>query len=208
MLKQLPVGSMANFCYITGADASSRAVVVDSGWDVPAITAALKELKRTPEAILLTHGHFDHVRASVELGRKFGIPVYIHEADAAMMETFPDQLVKVSSGQEVQFAGLTFKFINTPGHTPGSCCILAGSSLFTGDTLFVEEVGRVDLPGSNPEQMYESLLSLAKLPHETAVYPGHAYGPRASSTIGDELLHNPYLKLAVKGKGYFMEAMA
>jgi len=208
MLKQLPVGPMANFCYIAGADASSSAVIVDPGWDVPGITAALKDLKRSPEAILLTHGHFDHVRAAAELSRAFAIPVYIHEVDVPLLESAPEKLVKVSSGQEVSAAGLSFKFINTPGHTPGSCCILAGGMLFTGDTLFVEEVGRVDLPGSNPEHMYESLLSLSRLPQETAVYPGHAYGPRAVSTIGDELSHNPYLKLAVKGKGYFMEAMA
>ena len=100
----------------------------------------------------------------------------------------------VDGGDEVAVGGFKVKFVHTPGHTPGSQCFLVGNALVSGDTLFIGSCGRVDLPGSDPEEMYRSLQTLGSLPEETVLYPGHNYADRPKSTIGDEKRTNMMLR--------------
>ena len=127
------------------------------------------------------------------------LPVYIHEIEAEhMMEMTgtPEHLVRrMKDGDTIELGNVSIEVLHTPGHSPGSCGLLAHGHLIAGDTLFVQGIGRVDLPGSSADDMFHSLERLKALPPETKVYPGHNYGPAASSTIGQELERNPYLRV-------------
>ncbi len=179
-LRQLAVGPMQNFSYLVGAAAGQECVVVDPGWDAEKILASARSEGRRIAAILLTHGHFDHLGALKELSRAVPVPVISSQG----------------KDQDAAFAGLELRFLHTPGHTPDSQCILAAGQLFTGDTLFLDCCGRTDLPGSSPAQMHQSLRRLAELPAPTMIWPGHDYGPKPSATLGEVLQFNPYLAAA------------
>ena len=116
-------------------------------------------------------------------------------------------LVKVEGGETTRVGSIQVKFIHTPGHTPGSQCFLIGNSLVAGDTLFINSCGRIDLPGSNPEDMYNSLQTLSKLVDETVLFPGHNYSGQSSDTLGSQKKHNMYLHLTTKSLQEFLSAM-
>jgi glyoxylase-like metal-dependent hydrolase (beta-lactamase superfamily II) len=124
--------------------------------------------------------------------------VYIHKDEAPYVHRVTDlsdtDLHKVEGGDVVNVGQVPVKFIHTPGHTPGSQCFLVGDALVSGDTLFIGACGRVDLPGSDPKQLYESLGMLGKLPESTRLYPGHNYASTKSSTIGDQKRRNPFMR--------------
>jgi len=192
-LKQLAVGPMQNFAYLVGAGSSKECAVVDPGWDAAAILAAARKDGRAIRAIVLTHGHFDHVGGINDLLAAEDVPVYAHRADAAALTKALKAVRTLDEGQTVDAGGLELRCLHTPGHTPGSQCLLAGEQLFTGDTLFIDCCGRTDLEGSDPEAMHRSLRRLAALPGPTMVWPGHDYGPRPSATMREVLQLNPYL---------------
>jgi len=183
---------MMNYAYLVGDAKGENVVAIDTAWSADQIIDAAKKSGKKIEAILLTHTHFDHCNAVEELARKISVPVYVHEAEAGDL---PEDLNVKPTKKDmiVEVAGMAVHCIHTPGHTPGSQSFLIGDSLFTGDTLFVDGCGRVDLPGSSPKQMVASLADLAKLPDHIIVYPGHDYGPTPTSTIGDQKKNNPYL---------------
>ena len=124
--------------------------------------------------------------------------VHIHKAEAPYVNRVTDlsasDLHTVEAGDVVNVGQVPVKFIHTPGHTPGSQCFLVGDALVSGDTLFIGSCGRVDLPGSDPKQLYESLDTLGKLPDSTRLYPGHNYASAASSTIGEQKRKNPFMR--------------
>ncbi len=180
-LRQLAVGPMENFAYLMGAAPGGECVAVDPGWEAAKILAAARSGGCRVVAVLLTHGHFDHAGAVQELSREGDIPVFAFRGE---------------DGATAVLAGLEFRFLHTPGHTPDSQCILAAGQLFTGDTLFIDCCGRTDLNGSSPAQMHQSLRRLAALPAETMVWPGHDYGDRPRATLGEVLKMNPYLAAA------------
>lgn len=199
-VRQLKLGPMDNFSYLVWDEASGDTAVIDPAWDPAAITAAVKGGKLQLRAVLLTHAHPDHVNAVghfTALDKE--LPVHLHEADHFMLEAVPPSLKPAVSGEEIEVGSLKFKVLHTPGHTPGSVCYLAGKALFTGDTLFIGECGRVDLPGSSPEALYDSFVKLAALPDAAAVYPGHSYNGD-TSTLGVQKEYNLYLKLARLGR--------
>jgi glyoxylase-like metal-dependent hydrolase (beta-lactamase superfamily II) len=208
-LKQLPLGPMQNFVYLIGDRTTRRAVVVDPAWDIDAILAALAEDDMTLEAALITHFHPDHLGGSLMghkipgavelLERNQKVKVHIHKSEADYVPRVcglsPSDLSLTESGDEMAVGGQRIRFLHTPGHTPGSQCFLVGSNLVSGDTLFIGACGRVDLPGSNPAQMYDSLVNkLRALPDETVLYPGHDYADRPTSTIGEEKRRNMFLR--------------
>ncbi len=208
-LKQLPLGPMQNFVYLVGDSETRRAVVVDPAWDIDRIQQQLAADDMTLEAALVTHYHPDHIGGDVmghhiqgpvellERGEK--IKVYVHKSEADYVPRISglskSDLVASEGGDEVAVGGQRIRFMHTPGHTPGSQCFLVGDNLVSGDTLFVGGCGRVDLPGSDPSQMYDSLINkLRALPDETVLYPGHDYANRSSSTIGEEKQRNLFLR--------------
>lgn len=200
------VGPLGVNCSILGCETTRQGVVVDPGDDAERILAQLQQRNLTIVAIINTHGHFDHVGANRQLTQATGAPLYIHQADAPMLERVaktaamyglpgenspqPDRLLE--DGMLIEFGTHRLQVIHTPGHTQGGCCLYleAENKLIAGDTLFADGVGRTDLPGGSHQQLVASIKTrLFSLPDQVQVYPGH--GP--TTTIGHEKRHNPYL---------------
>lgn len=190
----LVMGAYQTNCYIIHEQHSSACCVIDPGYNPETILDTLDALGLTLEAILLTHGHFDHVGAVRDLAADTGCQVYICAEDLAL----PQQLTAgvlyhtqtYAEGTRLHLAGLDITVLQTPGHTPGSVCLLIDDTLFTGDTLFAGSCGRTDLPGGSWEQMRRSLDRLASLEPNYWVLPGHG----ESTSLSDEKKHNPYLQ--------------
>jgi glyoxylase-like metal-dependent hydrolase (beta-lactamase superfamily II) len=186
----LCVGPVRTNCYLVWPEGGSDCAVIDPGDDAPAILNALAQNGLTPQYILLTHGHFDHVGALRELRERYPeARTAIHAADSAKLN--PDILIE--DGEVCDAGGLRFRYLHTPGHTKGSGCWLCGDALYSGDTLFFEECGRCDLPGGSFAEMLRSLKRLSELEGDLLVYPGH---DRASD-LRHEREHNPYMLQAV-----------
>ncbi|MGB5295200.1 MAG: MBL fold metallo-hydrolase [Thermoanaerobaculia bacterium] len=202
-------GQMANFMYLIGDPGSRKALVVDPAWDVPSLLEVAQQDDYEVVGALITHYHPDHVGGDLwgvqvegvnRLLEEHQVPLYVnkHEAEGLKVVTgvSDSDMRKTDDGETLTLGQVEIRFLHTPGHTPGSQCFLLGDRLVAGDTLFVQGCGRVDLPGGDAEQMYYSLTQkLAKLPSQTVLYPGHHYGPSETSTIGNELQDNLYLRV-------------
>ena len=196
-IHQLSVGHMQNFCYLIGDPSSGEGVVVDPGFEGPKILEAAKKAKIQIKFILNTHCHFDHTGANKDIKEATGAKIAIHREDAKYLKHFtpPPPDIEMEDGLEIELGKIAFKYIHTPGHSPGSCIILVEGSVMTGDTLFVGSIGRCDLPGGSPEEMYKSLKTkVMQLPKESVIFPGHDYGPTPTSSLRRELEQNPYLR--------------
>ena len=176
-MKTLALGAYQTNCYLVWDESADTCVVIDPGYQPETVLAEVKRLGKEIAAILLTHGHFDHVGAVRDLAAETGCPVYLHEADLSM----PPQMTAgplyytntYDEGNFVELAGLSFKVLHTPGHTPGSVCYEAGEHLFTGDTMFEHGYGRTDLPGGDFSAIVQSLKRLMPLQQDHQIYPGH-----------------------------------
>jgi len=190
----LALGSYQTNCYIIHDEHSRTCCVIDPGYDANTILDKLDSLGLTLEAILLTHGHFDHVGAVKELAAETECDVYIHPDDLSM----PPMMTAGSlyytktftEGTQLKLAGLDIAVLHTPGHTPGSVCLLSETTIFSGDTLFQGSCGRTDLPGGDWATIVSSLKRLAALEGNFWVFSGH--GP--STTLRDEKKYNPYMR--------------
>ena len=218
--KQIEIGPMQNFAYVIGDPVTREALVIDAAWDIPALVNVAQQDGYTISKALVTHYHQDHlggefsgqhIQGAAELLEKVKAKVYIHKAEAEFLNKIAglsdSDLVKVEGGDTTQVGSIEVKFIHTPGHTPGSQCFLIGNSLIAGDTLFINSCGRIDLPGSNPEDMYHSLQTLSQLVDDTVLFPGHNYSGQPSDTLGNQKKHNMYLHLTTKSLQEFMSAM-
>ena len=195
-LKQLELGPMQNFIYLIGDPASREAAVIDPGWEVPAILAAVARDGYRLTAAFVTHHHFDHVMGLGPLLEQVDVPVYVHRDDASMVKIAPSSLRAVEGGETVEVGRVPVALIHTPGHTPGSQCLLVDGRLLTGDTLFIRACGRWDLPGGDPVRLYQSLTdTLKRLDDGTILCPGHHYAEELTSTIGEEKRANPFLQI-------------
>lgn len=179
-----------NFSYIVADEAIGEAVVVDPSYNAGELSRIVKVQNFCLKYIVCTHGHSDHTAGNIELLSMFNAKLVVHRLSGV------DAEVRVDDGDVLSVGEVELKVIHTPGHTPDSICLLVdGEKLLTGDTLFVGECGRTDLPGGNARHLYQSLFSkIAKLPGEVEVYPGHDYGAAPSSTIANELRSNYVLK--------------
>ncbi|MBI4353837.1 MAG: MBL fold metallo-hydrolase [Candidatus Omnitrophica bacterium] len=195
-LKQLELGSMQNFIYLLGDPTTKEAAVIDPGWEAPSILRAAEQDGYRLTGAILTHTHFDHVMGLEPLLKVVDMPVYVHEAEKGLLKIAVSSLKPVKQGDTIQIGSLPVTLIHTPGHTPGSQCLLVDDQLLSGDTLFIRACGRCDLPGGDPRALYNSLMNtLRKLDERTAVYPGHNYADIPTSTIGQEKQQNPFLKV-------------
>jgi len=209
-LRQIEIGPMQNYAYLVGDRQTHEAVVIDAAWDVPALIDVAQRDDMTIKAGLVTHFHPDHLGGSMmgmnitgaaELVGRLPVKIYIHKTEGPYAQRIaglsPGDMVLTESGDDLRVGDLEVKFLHTPGHTPGSQCFLVNGNLISGDTLFIGSCGRVDLPGSSPEDLYRSLNEKLKaLPEDTVLYPGHNYADRPTSTIGNEKARNPYMRFS------------
>lgn len=193
----LTLGEYQTNCYLV-ADEAGNAAVIDPGYTPERVLEAARSHGLTIRAILLTHGHFDHVGGVKALAEAARCPVWLDENELALPQTLTAGPLyytdAYTDGGAVRVGDLCFTVIETPGHTPGSVCLRCGGTLFAGDTLFSGSCGRVDLPGGDPRQMMASLRTLARIPEDLAVLPGH--GPATS--LNCERAFNPYLREALR----------
>ena len=192
----LVLGPMLNCIYVV--ENKGQAIVIDPSWDISTIENFLAEKELKPAAVFFTHAHQDHMTDADKFLKKYNLKGYLEERDEPFA-VLPKELLNLYKAPATfEIAGLKMEILATPGHTRGSVCIKIGGVLFTGDTLFVNSVGRTDLPGANPEDLIKSLISLTALPKDTVIYTGHSYGGQdgCKSTIAKELSSNPYFKMA------------
>jgi len=202
LFRQIKVGPMQNFSYIIRDEKTKDAAVVDAGWETNKLIEAANKEKLKINKIILTHSHYDHAQKADELASKAGADIYFHENEYDEIKKFiknPNiKAIKLKNNEEIKLGSIKIKAIHTPGHTPGAICLLVESKLLTGDTLFVNAVGRTDLAGGNSIKLFESLQKLKKLDDNVEVYPGHDYGEVPFSTIGGEKKTNPYFMCETK----------
>jgi hydroxyacylglutathione hydrolase len=218
-LRQAQIGPMANFVYFIGDTETHQAAVVDPAWDVDAILGFASKEGYEIDKILITHYHPDHlggsmmgqnIQGAADMLGRIKAKVYVNKAEAEGTKRVAglsdSDIVMVEAGDVFKVGEIPVKFLHTPGHTPGSQCFLVDGNLISGDTLFVNSCGRVDLPGSDPEAMYHSLNhTLKNLDDATVVYPGHAYSSESRTTIADQKRHNMYMRFPTLDD--FLDAM-
>ena len=202
-MNRYELGPIGTNCYVVRAhDRAHEAVVVDPGADAPRILEELAALEATCAAILITHGHWDHLGGVAELAQATGAPVYMADDERLLLEDVnsftppgvelqpysPD--VALQGNEVLELAGMSFETLRVPGHSPAHLAYHTEGAVFSGDLLFAGSVGRTDLPGADWDTLVESIRTLAdRYPRDTIVYSGH--GPE--TTIGAELDRNPFL---------------
>ncbi len=206
IVERLVLTSAESNCYLVGSDATRAALVIDPGEDAERISARLAALDLRPTLVAITHAHWDHVNAAAALARRYGAPVAMHPGDAELLRQVPEVTLERTGARGPEppairrplddddaldvASDLRLTVLHTPGHTPGSICLLGDGLVFTGDTLMAGWVGRTDRPGGDQLAIRHSLWErLLRLPEATVVHAGHL----ESTTIGDERRDNPYL---------------
>ena len=218
IVEQIPIGPMANFTYLVGSRSTREVAVVDPAWDIDGLLDHIARRDYTLTAALATHYHPDHVGGGMrghniagvaELLASSAVKVYAHRAEADGLRKVTglaaSDLVKVDSGDKLAVGAVEIEFLHTPGHTPGSQCFRVKNTLVSGDTLFIDGCGRVDLPGSDSEEMYHSLQKIKALPDHTLLLPGHNYSAVPSATLAEVKRGNAYL--AVKDLAAWRQVM-
>ena len=197
IIKQIEAGYLDNFSYIIGCEISHQALIVDPGPNAQKLVDMAAQENLDIKMIVNTHGHSDHTVGNNQLKALTGAKIIIHGKDA---DRFPSADLFLKDENQIQLGEIVIDVIHTPGHTPGGICLYALGNLFTGDTLFVGDSGRTDLPGGDRPTLAASIRKLMQLPDETIVWPGHDYGPTPTSTIGWEKRNN----VNAKEYGYFV----
>lgn len=199
-LKHLRVGPESNFIYLVGPSEESDTAAIDPSFEIEKALAVAREDGRRISKVLLTHTHGDHTAGLADLVKKTQAQVCVHRLEAqralAALKGVDHPMVwPLDEDDKICLGSLEGMVLHTPGHTPGGLCYLFEDKLFTGDTLFVGGCGRCDLAGGDPRILYQSLYEkLLSLSEDTIVYPGHDYGDKPISTIGQEKRTNPYLR--------------
>lgn len=201
LIKTLPVGQLETNCYVVTDEDALECAVIDPGDESNTILDYIEGNKLSCKAVMLTHAHFDHVGAVNAVLEATGAEFYMCEKDMELVKTgtsgrftTPENTHFYEDGDEVKVAGLTFRVMETPGHTPGGVTLVCGDAVFTGDTLFRGSCGRTDLPGGDMRAELRSLKRIAQLEGDYEVYPGHA----ESSMLSIEREHNPYVRHALE----------
>ena len=193
-IKTMPLGSYQTNCYLISLPEEKNCILIDPGFMPEYVLEQVHRAGKRVEAILLTHGHFDHVGGVKQIAAEENCRVFICKEDLALNPTLTDGAIfytdLYAEGDRLQLAGMELQVLQTPGHTPGSVCLMCEDVIFTGDTLFAGTCGRTDFPGGDYGQMMQSLKRLAELPGNYRVLPGHA----EESTMDRERRSNPFMQ--------------
>ena len=191
---------MQNFSYIVFDEHDKVGVIIDPSWDLEKILEFLEKNKISAKYIINTHTHFDHVLGNDQVAEITKAAIIQHEKSSLKKDR------SVREGEIINVGQIELEVLYTPGHSEDSICLIVDKEdIITGDTLFVGNIGRVDLPGSSPDSMYDSLSRIARLEDSLVVYPGHNYGMTPTSTILNERTNNPMLNF--KSKEAFLKYM-
>ena len=188
LVRQMAVGPMQNFVYLLADKSGGEGLVVDSGWETKPIVNAANKANVKVKFAVATHNHFDHTSSLRELADSLGAKVVAHQ------RSITEHDISVDGGDVLALGKAEVRVIYTPGHTEDSICLHDGEDLFTGDTLFIGNCGRTDLPGGSSRELFRSLHDvIMRLPPSTIIYPGHDYGDVPHRSLGEEALSNPVL---------------
>jgi len=186
---QVAVGPMQNFSYVVEDESTHEAIVIDPSWDLDKITQIVEEQNLNPKYIVNTHWHDDHTRGNEDLAKDLSVKIVQHNASDLKND------MTVSDGDSIKFGCSELVVYHTPGHSKDSICLVGDGKIFSGDTLFVGNCGRIDLPGGSSRELYHSLFDvISNLDDELVMYPGHDYGSSQTSTIGNEKVTNPVMQ--------------
>jgi glyoxylase-like metal-dependent hydrolase (beta-lactamase superfamily II) len=178
---QLEVGGMQNFTYVIEDEQTSEAVIIDPSWDLDLVLDVIEKNNLTVKYVINTHHHFDHTIGNEAIIKRTNSKIIQHKASTLKND------MTVSDGDKISFGNSELTVFHTPGHSEDSMCLIGDGKIFSGDTLFVGNCGRVDLPGGSARKLYHSLFDVIhKMDDSLVLYPGHNYGNSQTSTIGKE----------------------
>ena len=182
---QIEVGNMQNFTYVVEDEETNEAVIIDPSWNLDLIQNIITRSNLNVKYVINTHHHFDHTLGNQAILKETGAKLIQHK------ESTLEHDIPVSDGDKIKFGNSELSVIHTPGHSKDSICLVGDGKIFSGDTLFVGNCGRVDLPGGSSRELYHSLIdTLSKLDDDLILYSGHNYGSTPTSTIGNEKKNN------------------
>ncbi|MDH5178367.1 MAG: MBL fold metallo-hydrolase [Gammaproteobacteria bacterium] len=196
----LELGPMENFVYLISDKKTGRAAVVDPAWEVDEVLKLARQRGVTITDILLTHSHHDHINGIQQVLNAHDAQLHLCKAEADFWGKALTTPTLHHGGDIIQLGDTAIEVLHTPGHTPGSACYKINHDLITGDTMFVFGCGRCDLAGGDPEQMFDTLRKLGRLPGDTIIHPGHNYSVKETSTIAEECDGNPFMHFHDKHK--------
>jgi len=180
-VNQIEVGNMQNFTYIIEDDDSNVAIVLDPSWDIEELQKIIEKKNLEVKYIVNTHHHFDHTIGNEALAKITGAEIIQHTASTLKKD------MEVSNGDKIKFGNSELTVFHTPGHSKDSICLVGDGKIFSGDTLFVGNCGRVDLPGGSAKELYHTLFDIIyRLDEKLDLFPGHNYGSTPSSTLEKE----------------------
>lgn len=182
---QIQVGNMQNFSYVVEDEDTGEAIIIDPSWDLIELEMVIKKNNLKIKYIVNTHHHFDHTLGNEAMAESTKAQIIQHESSESKHE------ITVKDGDLIEFGNSKLKVLHTPGHSPDSICLVGDGKIFSGDTLFVGNCGRIDLPGGSAKDLYHSLFDvLHKLDDNLVMYSGHNYGGSEISTLGQEKITN------------------
>ena len=186
---QISVGPMQNFSYIVEDESTHEAIIIDPSWDLDKIIQIVEEQNLNPKYIVNTHWHDDHTRGNEELAAEISTRIVQHEASTLQND------MTVKDGDSIKFGCSELVVYHTPGHSKDSICLVGDGKIFSGDTLFVGNCGRIDLPGGSSRELYHSLFDvISNLDDGLVMYPGHDYGSYQTSTIRNAKVTTPVMQ--------------
>ena len=198
---QIQVGNMQNFTYIVEDDDTNEAIIIDPSWELVELELLIKRNNLKIKYIVNTHHHFDHTLGNEAMTKSTKAPIIQHESSELKHD------ITVKDGDFIEFGNSKLKVLHTPGHSKDSICLIGDNKIFSGDTLFVGNCGRIDLPGGSAKELYRSLFDvLHSLDDNLVLYSGHNYGLSETSTIGEEKTTNPVMQKRTEQQ--FVEMMS
>jgi glyoxylase-like metal-dependent hydrolase (beta-lactamase superfamily II) len=198
---QIQVGNMQNFTYIVEDDDTNEAIIIDPSWELVELELLIKRNNLKIKYIVNTHHHFDHTLGNEAMTESTKAPIIQHESSELKHD------ITVKDGDFIEFGNSKLKVLHTPGHSKDSICLIGDNKIFSGDTLFVGNCGRIDLPGGSAKELYHSLFDvLHSLDDNLVLYSGHNYGLSETSTIGEEKTTNPVMQKRTEQQ--FVEMMS